>query len=286
VSAHLVVGIAAATAAAGCYETAYVLQALEARRMPVAHSLRPALIGALARRPLWVTAIALAVVGWPFQLLALSRAPITVVQPTLALGLLLLVALAARVLGERIGRRELAGVAAIVAGVAGIALAAPPHSAHHAGPATLLPVLLALAALAASPYLLRAAGRNPGALLVLGAGAGDAWAGFAAKLVTDALAGGHWLAAAGWGTAAAVAVGAGLLSEMTALAHYAATRVGPVVLVMQIAVPVALAPLVGGERWGGTPLGGGVLVASLAVVAAGAAVLGSSRAVAHVREHD
>lgn len=285
-SGHLVAGVAAAAAAAACYETAYVLQALEARRMPASHALRPALLAALARRPLWVAAIVLAVAGWPLQLLALARAPITLVQPTLALGLVFLVVLATRVLGERVGARELAAVAIVVAGFAGLAWAAPPHSAHHAGPRTVGPALALLGVLAASPYLARLARIDPGALLVLGAGAGDAWAGFAAKLVTDDLAGGHQLAAAGWGAGAALALGVAFLAELTALSRYAASRVGPVVLVMQIAVPVALAPVAGGERWAGTSLGGGVLIASVALVAAGAAVLGSSGAVAGVREHD
>jgi hypothetical protein len=45
-------------------------------------------------------------------------------------------------------------------------------------------------------------------------------------------------------------------------------------------VPVLLAPLLGGEGWGSTPLGGGVVLGSLLTVAAGAAALTRSPAVA------
>ena len=71
----------------------------------------------------------------------------------------------------------------------------------------------------------------------------------------------------------------GLTSETTALQRIAATKVAPVVLVMQIVVPVLLAPVLVGERWGDTPLGGGVIVAGLLSVAVGTVLLASSGAV-------
>jgi hypothetical protein len=74
----------------------------------------------------------------------------------------------------------------------------------------------------------------------------------------------------------------GVVSESTALQRFAATRVAPTVLVMQIVIPVVLAPLVGGESWADTPLGGAVLVGALAMVACGAGLLASSPAVAQL----
>ena len=282
IAAALPLGVAAAAAAACCYDTAYALQALEARRAPGRHALRPALLGHLARRPLWLGAVLLSAAGWPLQLLALSLAPLTVVQPTLALGLLLLLVLGVRILGETVGRRELAAVLVILTGVAGIAAAAPSRTTHHAGGLELALVLGGLGALALGPFVLRAAGREPGLALVVGAGIGDAWAAFAAKIVVDELSRGSWTGAVAWGLAAALALGAGVIAEMTALQRYPATRVGPIVVVMQVSIPVLLAPLLGGESWRGTPLGGGVIGVGLIAVAAGAAVLGSSPAVGGV----
>jgi hypothetical protein len=66
---------------------------------------------------------------------------------------------------------------------------------------------------------------------------------------------------------------------MTALQKLPATRVAPIVLTMQIVIPVLLAPVLVGENWGGTAGGGSVLVAGLVAVTAGTVLLGSSPAV-------
>src|SRR5262245_22945911 len=118
-------GALAAGGASACFEVSYALQALEARRVQVFRTVRVTLLARLATRRLWLGAIALAVAGWPLQLLALSLAPLTLVQPVLALGVVLLLVLAARMLHERLGPRELLCCGGIVLGVAGIAWAAP-----------------------------------------------------------------------------------------------------------------------------------------------------------------
>ena len=280
-------GALAAGGASACFEVSYALQALEARRVQLFRTVQVTLLARLARRKLWLGAIALAVAGWPLQLLALSLAPLTLVQPVLALGVVILLVLAARMLHERIGTRELLCCAGIILGVSGIAWAAPARSTSHAGPLALGLALGVLGAFVAAPYVAAAIGRALGALwLVLAAGAGDAWAAFGAKLLVDELSRGRWVTAVAFGAASVTALGAGLLSETSALQHYPASRVGPAVMAMQVAIPVLLAPLVGGEHWGGTPLGGGVLVLSLALVTASGVVLTASRAVAGLGEHD
>jgi len=128
IESNLPVGIAIAVASAACYETSYVLQALEARSVSSSLALRPALLGTLARRRRWLAGIGLAIAGFTLQIAALTFAPLTVVQPVLALGLVLLLYLGSRMLREAVGRREVLAVAAMVAGVAGIALAAPGRS--------------------------------------------------------------------------------------------------------------------------------------------------------------
>src|SRR6188472_1535434 len=93
-------GILAACVASVLYDLAVALQALEARAVSQEHSLRPSLLTRLAARPRWLGATAIALVGFPFHVAALSLAPLTVVQPTLAVGLFLLLFLGVRVLGE------------------------------------------------------------------------------------------------------------------------------------------------------------------------------------------
>jgi drug/metabolite transporter (DMT)-like permease len=280
-------GALAAGGASACFEVSYALQALEARRVEVFRTVQITLFARLARRRLWLGAIALAVAGWPLQLLALSLAPLTLVQPVLALGVVVLLVLAARMLHERIRARELVCCAGIVVGVAGIAWAAPPRSDSHAGPVALGLALAGLGAFVAAPYVAAAAGRAlPALWLVIAAGAGDAWAAFGAKIVVDELSKGTWLAVAVFGAASAAALGAGLLSETFALQHYPASRVGPAVMAMQVAIPVVLAPLVGGENWSETPLGGGVLLVSLALVTVSGIALTASRAISRLGEHE
>ncbi len=272
-SASTGAGLTVAALAAACYETGYAFQALEARGAGAQHALRVSLLGQLMRNGRWLAATGLSLLGWPLQVLALSLAPLALVQPTLALGLLLLLALGARVLGERVGRRELAAVALVVAGIAALAAAAPQRSTVTGGTGMTI-AFAALAALALMPYLLRR--RRAGLLAVLATGAADSVAALAAKLVAGDLADGRWGPAV---AVAALAAGAGVLatvSEMSALQRLPATRVAPIVLAFQIAVPVVVVAAVGGEDWGATPLGGAVLAGGLAAVIAGAVVLAAS----------
>ena len=278
---EIALGFALAVAAACCYETGYALQALEARRAPSERALRPSLLTHLLSRPIWVGATALSLLGWPLQIAALAHAPLTLVQPTLALGLLLLLALAVRILGERVGEREIIAVLLIIAAVGVFAWAAPRDSGDVERGAGLVIALAVLIAVAAAPYAIRLAGRGfPLMLLVASAGAADGMAAFVAKIVAQDVSRGALLAALAWGALVAAVVAIGVISESTALQRFAATRVAPTVLVMQIVIPVVLAPLVGGESWGDTPLGGAALVAALITVAGGAGMLASSPAVA------
>ena len=195
--------------------------------------------------------------------------------------------LAAWMLQERIGARELVCSAALVVGVAGVAWARPERSSSHAGPLALGLALAALGAFVAAPYAAAAAGRGLSALwLVVAAGAGDAWAAFGAKLLVDELSRGRPATAVAFGAASAAALGGALLSETSALQHYPASRVGPAVMAMQVAIPVLLAPLVGGESWRGTPLDGAVVAVSVALVTASGVVLTASSAIARLGEDE
>src|SRR3954454_21162620 len=91
--AEIVLGFALALVAACCYETGYALQAIEARRAPAERALKPSLMAHLIQRPIWVGATALSLLGWPLQIFALAPAPLTLDQPLLALGLILLLVL-------------------------------------------------------------------------------------------------------------------------------------------------------------------------------------------------
>ncbi len=276
---ELWLGLAVALAAAASFEFSYVLQALEARAAPREQAMRAALLLRLVRRPRWLFAILLGAFGWGLQVVALGLAPLTLVQPVIASGLVLLLYLGHRILGEPVTRAQIAAAAAIIVGVVGIALAAPEHTESTAGGLELAIVLAALGVVTLLPYGLKPLLGVSGVLLVASAGAGDAWAAFAAKLVSDELADGALLAAAAFGAGAGLAVLVGLTSETSALQRLPIARVAPVILVLQTIVPVILAPILVGEDWGDTPLGGAVIVGSLALVIVSTVVLASARAV-------
>jgi hypothetical protein len=166
---------------------------------------------------------------------------------------------------------------AIAIGVIGAGLTAPPRSdSHTSEELTIALVLIALALASLLPYLLRAIHRSPASVTMIGAGFSFAWGGVATKLASDDLAQGHLLAATAWGIGTAAASAVGLLSEASALQSRPAIQVAPVVFVTQTVVPVVLAPLLLGESFSVTPLGGVPLSCSLALLVLGAALLARS----------
>ena len=282
VPAVLALGIAAAVGASLLYNTSIALQALEARKVPGEHALRPSLLGRLVRNRRWLGATGLGLLGWPLEIVALLLVPLTVVQPCLAAGLILLLWLGATKLGEAPGLREGVAVAAIVAGVAGVAWAAPERTTDHAESGAILLAMGLLAVPMALPYLRRRGGAAVGFLAVLSAGCGYAWTAIAGKLLTDELATGALLLAAVWLATAIASEALALLSEMSALQRRPATHVAPVMFAAQILIPVLLAPLIFGEAWDATPLGGVALVGFMAVAVLGTVLLAGSRVVGAV----
>jgi len=280
----VVLGILCAVGASVLYNTSIALQAMEVRQVPESHSLRPSLIGRLLRNRRWLAATALGLAGWPLEIAALLLAPLTVVQPCMASGLVLLLWLGVTRLGEAPGRREAVAVAAIVLGVSGVAWAAPERTTDHAGAAAIAVALAAVAVPIALPYMLRGRATIFAALTVLSAGCGYAWTAIASKLLSDGLATGAVGIALVWLATAAASEAVALLSEMSALQRRAATQVAPAMFAVQILVPVLLAPAIFGESWRATPLGGAALAAFMAVAVVGAALLAGSRPVGRALE--
>jgi hypothetical protein len=270
----LVLGIGAAVGASVFYSLGIALQAMDAKEAPSEEHLRLALVWGLIRRGRWMLGTGLSILGWPLQVLALLLAPLVVVQPALATGLVVLLFLGQRMLGEHAGRAEHIAIAAIVLGVIGAGLCAPPRSTGHTSERlTIALVLLGLGLASLLPYLLRAIHRSPASVTMLGAGLAFGWSGIATKLASDDLSHGHLVVAAAWGLSTAAASAVGVLSETSSLQARPAIQVAPVVFVTQTIVPVTVAPLLFGERFSDTPLGGVPLALSLALLVTGAAAL-------------
>src|SRR4051794_40045823 len=129
----LALGAVAAVTASALFSAGLVLQSLEARTVPAEHSLRVSLIGRLLGRRRWVLGGILMVIGFGFHVGALLLAPLTVVQPSLAAGLIVLLVVGARSGGEPIRSREALAVVAISAGGGGLPPTRPPPPTVAAG---------------------------------------------------------------------------------------------------------------------------------------------------------
>jgi drug/metabolite transporter (DMT)-like permease len=272
-------GLLLAFAASVLFNVAVAVQALDARALPRELSLRLSLLRELVRRRRWRIGMGLAVLGWPLHAAALGHAPLTAVQPALAAGLLILLVVAARSLGESVGRRDVAGVLLIVFGEAGVAWAAPERSGTHAHGAGLAAALIGLAAVALLPYLVRYRAGARGFAPVLSAGVAFALSGFVTKLVSDDFSSGAYLSAWLWADLVGAAAVIGVLSENSAFQSRPVSQVAPLVFSAQTVLPVLLAPLVGGESWSNTPLGGAAVLLALVAVIAGVVLIARSTAV-------
>jgi drug/metabolite transporter (DMT)-like permease len=274
----LLIGIALATGASTLYSLGIAVQALDARATGHEHALRISLLAQLMTRARWLFGTGMTALGWPLQILALSYVGVIVVQPTLASGLLVLLLVGERMLGESPGRRELLAVGAIILGVAGIAALAPAHNTRHIHGVAVVIVLALLGAAAFTPFILQLVRRPIANATMIGAGLAFAWSGLVNQFVADAGANGHYGTAVSWAVGAAAAAVVGLTCEMSALQRRPAILVAPVVFVVQTVVPIGLAPLVLHTSFIDTPLDGVPLLGCLLVVLAGAITIARSPA--------
>src|SRR4051812_20161691 len=191
----VVVGVVLAAIASVLFNLAIVIQAQEAREVPQEreHGLQLSLIVRLLRRPRWLLGTALGLVAFPLQTVALLWAPLTAVQPADAAGLLLLLFLGARMLHERVGRREIAAVMAIVTGIVVLTITAPKRQVTQVDSTDVLLPMLGVALVALAPLAFRRRIGADSIAVVLGAGFAFALGAFCAKILADALDSKDWV---------------------------------------------------------------------------------------------
>ena len=275
----LLLGLVAALAASVLFNVGIVLQALDARVVPRALSLRLGLLRRLFARPRWVVGWLLGLVGiWP-QIVAYEKAPFVVVQPALAVGLLIVLALAERLLHERVGLREVAGVVAIIGGVALVAWGSPSHTETHRGGLAVVAVVAGLSAAGIAPFLVRGTRLDTGMLTVVAAGCGFGATNVATKLLGDDFDVSHYGNAAAWAVVGLAMGVAATVTNMTAFQRRAATTVVPVSTAVQTFLPILLEPLFLRERWGSAALGGVPMVAGLVAALVGSVLIAGNAAV-------
>jgi drug/metabolite transporter (DMT)-like permease len=275
----LAVGALAACLASVLYNTGLLLQAEASRREPVRVAFAPGLLVRLLQRRRWLAGSAIAVLGWPLQAFALTRAPLTVVQPLLAVGLIIPLAFGKRMLGEHVRWRDVLNIGVLVAGASLLVALAPPRSNVTGVSVQLVIALAVLAAALVCALLLSAVVRHRrGPMLMLAAGVGFALASITTKLLADTFSRNQWVALAIWLAITAAAGVVALIGEMNALQISAASTVSALVLALETIIPVTLSPFLFGEA-GGSPSSIVLRSAALAVTIGAAIALTRTRPV-------
>lgn len=274
------VGIVCALTASLLFYVGIALQAIEARKAPRRRGLKLSLLGVLLRRPLWVIGLVLGILGVLPQVVALATAPFVVVQPLLAVGLLLLLFLGKRLFDEAVELPDWLAAFAIIGGVVLVAVGVPPHTETHRGGAMVIGVVAALSIPALLP-LLRVRPLTTPYVVLVACGLGFAATNVAVKLFGDDVGLGHWPNAVAWAVVAGIDGVAATLTNMSAFQMLPATVVVPVSTAVQTFLPIALEPLFLRER--APSLGEAVALAGgLALSLAGTVQLARTQAVSGV----
>lgn len=279
-SGSLLLGVAAALGATLSYNAAIIVQGKRVSAIAPEDATGLRLLRRLVRDRIWLAGFALDGLGLGLHTLALTQAPITAVQPTLAVGLLLPLAVGAHGGRRRPHARELLGVAAVLVGVAVVGVVAPDRSSAAAGVLEVALVVGSLGAVVAVTGVMTyrprlGAARTSGAAMVC-SGTAYALSAVLLKLGTNDLDEGLVLLAVAWGAAVLALDAFGLGQETQALQRRPPSQVSGFVFSLPATLPVLASPFAFGEDWSSTPGGGLLIVAALALTVAGAVALAGS----------
>ena len=182
----MLLGLAAALAAAVAFGVGALLQALAARAQPPSAGIDPRLLLRLLRTPTFLAALALTLTGFALHLVALRELPLFLAQTVVSSSVAVTAVAAARVLGTRRGRPELTSVLAVCAGLSLLTAAAGQVGERPTTTAGRALLLAAVAAVLVGGLL---AGRLTGALgasvLGLASGLGFAVVAVSARVLPD-----------------------------------------------------------------------------------------------------
>jgi drug/metabolite transporter (DMT)-like permease len=230
-SASVAIGLLLAVATALASIVGFLYKHRGAVERPSVEWRRPILSTLMLFRSRWYTlGIVVAMAGWGFHVGALALAPISLVQATIAGGLVLLTAVADRFFAHRVTRREWIGVTLAAVGLAFLAatLEGSADSAHSDYESGTLAVFVAIV-LAAGVAVAIAGRSGPRAGVLFAASAGLLWA--ASDTAIKALSG--ELGEASW-----AAIVFSPLAALIALASFAGLLVSARSLQLGPAVPV------------------------------------------------
>ncbi len=246
---------------------------------------------ALFRNRWYTLGIVIATVGWGFHVVALSLAPISLVQSVIAGGLVLLTVTADRLFAHQVTRREWIGVGLAALGLAFLAAtleggAEGAHSNYEVGRLVSFEVIVIAAGAGVAVY----SNRSPRPGILLGLSAGLFWAASdtAIKASSDALGEKSALAILFNPLALSILLLslAGLVVSAKSLQLGKAVPVIAMTSVAANALTIAAGPLVFGEPMPSEPLAFAVRILAFALVIVAAALTPAPVAAAEIEGID
>ncbi|HKG52463.1 MAG TPA: hypothetical protein VKB14_18690 [Actinomycetales bacterium] len=182
----MVLDVVAAVAAAVAYGVAAVLQAVAARRVEPAEGVDPTLLVRLLRRPAFVVAVVLNLVGYVLHLMALRSLPLFLVQAAIAASVAVTAVLSGPVLGAVLTGRDKLAVGSAAAGLMLLTIGSGGTTAGTLGTGGRWLLVAAAAAVCIAGFLAgRITGGTGAALLGAVAGFGYAVVGVGSRVLPE-----------------------------------------------------------------------------------------------------
>lgn len=276
----MLIAVPAALVAGWCFALAGVLQQRAASREPEEENLSVRLLRRLAHRPLWLAGIALAVLAYAFQSLALAFGPLSLVQPLIVTEMVFAIPLSVWLHRVRLGAREWLGVAAVTGGLVTALAAARPRGGQPSAPlAQWLPALALLGAVTVSALLVARWTRGPAraSLTALAGGVVMGSQSVFLAVTIENFRQGLFAVVASWQTYLLVAASAGgLLLIQSAFQSGPLAASMPVFDASEPAVAVLMGVALFGESVGDGAAAGALTVLGALVLLAGIVLLDTS----------
>ena len=258
-------------AATLCYNVSIILLAVAARSESRAQD-RTALTAHVIERPAGGWSIGVGILGWFFELMALRFISVALARVIYASGFGFMLVLARWRLGEKIERREAAGIVAIGLGIIGVGMTSPSANTTIPGLLGWIVLTIVIVPTLFLPDVLRRATKSPAAYLSgIGAGLGYAASTLYTKGVSDLLSFSNVLPLALLAIAAGGTSLVAFSDQIRALQTGRATGIVPLVAGLQSIIPIIVASIFFGETWPATItgrllLGGGISLTTVGMI--------------------
>ena len=265
----MLLGLAAALAAAVVFGSASILQATGSRRVSSSSAFSLGTVGQLLRQPTFVAAVLLNLLGFVLHLIAVRTLPLFLAQAGIAASLAVTALLAVRIFHDQLGASEWGAVAAVCVGLA-LLTAAAGETGEDRATATSVIALVAVTAAMVVGGLAASKARGVGAAAVLSllAGVGFANSALASRLLPELTVSSVLSSPVTY--ALALSGGLAFLLYSMALQRSSITVATAPMIVLQTALPAVVGVLLLGDEvrsgWDVGALIGSVLVAAGAVV--------------------